>query len=198
MAPTHFACYCPKDSDCQYSGKRLGWCDSESEARTKVYNHLQGHYHELSADEAGELASKARLDTWGPSDFDQTKSKAHAGDAADDQEKRQSQPWKKQRQQQSLQDATSGGSSASDSFGSRAELISRAQTSEQQLETLNGIMTRVIEHVTKAVASMQTGAMFARGAATAFDAEHHHLNMALQELQAMYSPLQHEQQRGLR
>ena len=187
--PSHYACYCPDANNCNSKG-RLGWAESEAEARNKVANHLiSSTYHGMSEEQAHEMALNADLDTWGTHKSQQTSSR---------KELRDPQPKRARKSDGDGDGSTQGAlvptskahSSQSSSQGSGALVAaykSRAESAEEQLVYVQSIMTRVVEQLTKSAASCKTAARFARTAAEAFDSEYHVIQGSIDQIQAMYS-----------
>ena len=186
--PTHFAGYCPCSDACA-TKSRLGWADSEEEARGKVYNHLlTSTYHELDEEVAQGWARRCEIETWGPKKEHQSGKKRQA-DAA---------PARPQKSQRAISDAAhAAGQASSSQPSSRNQQASsadvtnawrdRAEEAEGQIAYIQSVMTRVVENLTKSAASCKTAARFARQAMDAFETEHHTIQNCLETIQAMYS-----------
>ena len=180
MAPTHWAIYCPLGDKCGLNAKKVGgWKNSENEARSALYQHLMNHSgHMLSDEDATKHVEDSCLDTWGPDD---RKKKAEAP-AADEPP----------RQRRAIGDAAAATSVASSSSaggggGQFTQMRLRAEHAEDILYQVNGAITRMVESMTKAVATMETAAQMASSALKAFNASHHELKASLEQVQQLYS-----------
>ena len=177
-APTHWAIYCPLGDQCQMGNKKVnGWKTSENDARAALYQHLCSTAHGLEDEEATKLTSEAAVETWGPSD---KKRKAETAAA--------SQPASQRRAiADGAAPAAPEAASSSSQGGQFTQLRLRAEQAEDQLDQIGGVITRMIEAMTKSVATMETAAQFARTAASAFDHNYHELKAQLEAVQQLYS-----------
>ena len=172
-APTHWAVYCPRGDQCQMGNKKVnGWKTSENDARAALYQHLCSTAHGLEDEEATKLTSEAAVETWGPSD---KKRKAETAAA--------SQPASQRR---AIADgsapapAAPEAASSSSQGGQFTQLRLRAEQAEDTLYNINGVITRVVEAMTQALATMETASQIARRAASAFDHNYHELKAQLE------------------
>lgn len=156
-----------------------GWKTSENDARAALYQHLCSTAHGLEDEEASKLTEEAAIETWGPSE---KKRKAETAAA--------SQPASQRR---AIADgsfsapAAPEAASSSSQGGQFTQLRLRAEQAEDHLFQINGVITRMIEAMTKSVATMETAAQFARTAASAFDHNYHELKAQLEAVQQLYS-----------
>ena len=182
---THWAIYCPLGDKCNMGRKKInGWKTSEDDAKSALYQHLMSSAHELDDDEATRLVVESELETWGPSDKDK-KRKALEGASEPAPQRRAI------RDETATAPPAAASQAASSSSGSGGgqftQLRLRAEQAEDTLYKINNVITRVVESMTKAVATMETAAQMARSAATAFDGNFHELKANLEAVQLLYS-----------
>jgi hypothetical protein len=181
VTPTHFACYCPLSDDCSSKGRIGGWRESADAAKEKLYNHLiSSTYHQLDEDAAVAAVQRSQMDTWAPGKKTLANKRPADSQPQDD------------RGSKGKGSKGKGASSSSSSSADRGQEVAywkkRAEEAEEQLGFLNGVMTRVVENLTRSAASCKTAGRFARQASEAFDHEHHNIALSLETIQQLYAP----------
>ena len=146
-----------------------------------------GCKHELEQDEAHTLAGHAAMDVWPPPGSDKRPVADGDGDGPQPKRRALADGYAVELSDAAHAAADAGTSSTSSGSNDLAGALHRAQEAEANMEFLNSIMTRVIEHLTQSVAAMRTAGIFARSAANAFETETHNLQSYLDQIQALYS-----------
>lgn len=174
-----FVSFCPCPDVCRKGGKRLGWDDSENNARWRISNHLQSSgYHLLSQDEADSLAASAELqhedspeNSTGQFEYAPGRSDSSHG-KSEGKGTWRSEPYggKGKGKGHAIQWPERGGK------GTGSEMVL------QPPEPATAMVARLITAISRAEAAARTSSRMARAAAAAFDEEASHLAQALSEL----------------